>query len=76
MACRRNGPRNFIYLLLKIDYGMLQPKDNNEYQTSFYEHQPSEILIIDEVTNITIEDFFKKLDYNILRTSCKIEFRK
>jgi hypothetical protein len=55
---------------------MLQPKDNNEYQTSFYEHQPSEILIIDEVTNITIEDFFKKLDYNILRTSCKIEFRK
>ncbi len=55
---------------------MLQPKDNNGYQISFCEHQPSEVLIIDEVTNITIEDFFKKLDYNILKTSCKIEFKK
>ncbi len=55
---------------------MLQPKDNNEYQISFCEHQPSEVLIIDEVTNITIEDFFVKLDYNICRASCKIEFRK
>jgi len=65
MACRRNGPRKIIDFLLKIHYGMLQPKDSNEYQTSFYEHQPSEILIIDEVKNITIEDFFKNLDYNI-----------
>ncbi len=35
---------------------MLQPKDKVEYPMYFYEHQPWEALILDEVVNITIKD--------------------
>jgi hypothetical protein len=35
---------------------MLQPKEKNEYLIFFYEHQPGEILIINEAMDITIKD--------------------
>jgi hypothetical protein len=45
-----------LYFLKKIECGMLQPKDKVEYPMYFYEHQPWEALILDEVVNITIKD--------------------
>jgi len=48
-----------LYFLKEINYGMLQPKDKNEYFVYFFEHQLGEALILDEVVNITIKD--KKL---------------
>jgi hypothetical protein len=44
-----------LYLLLEIDCGMLE-LEKKEYSISFYEHQPNEVLILDEVVDITIKD--------------------
>jgi hypothetical protein len=35
---------------------MLQPKDRIDCPTYFYEHQPKEALILDEVVDITVKD--------------------
>ncbi len=45
-----------LYFLKEINYGMLQLKDKVDYPVYFYEHQPREALIFDEVANITVKD--------------------
>ncbi len=44
-----------LYFLKEINYGMLQLKDKVDYPVYFYEHQPREALIFDEVANITVK---------------------
>ncbi len=45
-----------LYFLKEIDYGMLQLKEKVDYLVYFYEHQPREALIFDEVANIIVKD--------------------
>jgi hypothetical protein len=45
-----------IYFKKEIDYGMLQSKNKVDYLVLFYEHQPGEILILDEVVDINVKD--------------------
>ncbi len=45
-----------LYFLKEIDCGMLQPKDRVDYFVYFYEHQPREVLILDETTDISVKD--------------------
>jgi hypothetical protein len=49
------------YFLKEIDCGMLQPEDLVDYPMHFYEHQLGEVLILDEVVDIIVKDFFIKL---------------
>jgi hypothetical protein len=45
-----------LYFLKKIDYGMLQLEEKPKYLVYFYKHQLLKVLILDEVTNVTIKD--------------------
>jgi hypothetical protein len=45
-----------LYFLKEIDCGMLQLEEKPEYPVYFYKHQPKEVLILDETTNVTIKD--------------------
>jgi hypothetical protein len=45
-----------LYFLKEIDYGMFQLKEKLEYPIYFYKHQPREVLILDEITNVTVKD--------------------
>jgi len=45
-----------LYFLKEIDYGMLQVEEKPKYLICFYKHQPREVLILDETTDVTIKD--------------------
>ncbi len=45
-----------LYFLKEIDYDLLQPKDKIDYLVYFYEHQPKEALILDEVISIIVKE--------------------
>ncbi len=44
-----------LYFLKEIYCGMLQLEDKVDYPMYFYGHQPREVLILDEATNIIVK---------------------
>ncbi len=54
------------YFLKEIHYGMLQSKEKLEYLVYFYQHQLREVLILDEIANVTVKD--KKITRWIVTT--------
>jgi hypothetical protein len=44
-----------LYFLKEIEYGMLQPKEKPKYVVDFYQHQHGEVLILDEVVDVTVK---------------------
>jgi hypothetical protein len=45
-----------LKFLLEVYVGMAQPKKNINYPFWYYQHEPREILILDESTNIMIKN--------------------
>jgi hypothetical protein len=45
-----------LYFLKLINCGMFQLEEKPKYLVYFYKHQPKEVLILDETTNVTVKD--------------------